>query len=114
MGNVEKEKSILEIQSFVVDNGDERVNVRGMTIPPNFSFGAIKEILSQIVWGVESDNRCIAYFPKDAKDDSQARLLSTAELRELRKVPHNDRMAFLDYDALQIKTSPTAMIVKPE
>lgn len=83
--------------------------IRKFTIPQNYSSASIKEILTRIVWG--NGKRIIVYEPQES-EACEPKVISDSELKELRSLSKEDRLAQLDMLAMTLKASPNKMIVQ--
>lgn len=83
---------------------------RTIDIPKDFSSGAIKELLSQMVWGYNPD-RAVSYVPNDGETDD-AVVLTANDFVRMRSLSRADRLCELDIHAMRIKASENAVIVE--
>lgn len=75
-----------------------------------FSTGAIKEILSQMVWGY-NPGRAVSFIPSESENGDPV-VLTSEDLRLLRNLPREDRLCELDTHAMKIKASSVAVIIE--
>lgn len=107
MNNIERN---LEVRHFRKKENGTRTNYRVFTFSPQgFSTGAIKEMLTHIVYGQEQ--KSVIFVPEGGSPDKPEEI-PYGQLRDLRNYPRHDRLSLLDMDAMRLKTSSTVVFVE--
>lgn len=105
-----KSERNLEVRNFRKKENGTSTNYKVFAFSPEgFSTGAIKEMLTHIVFG--QGERSVAFIPQGGDPESPEEI-SYGELRELRNYPRHDRLSQLDIDAMKVKTSTTVVVIE--
>ncbi len=103
------ERPPFEIRHFRSTEPGDRTRYKALALD-GFSSGAIKEMLSQMVWGF-NPGKGIAFIPRDS-ETGEAEIVTAEDLYQLQTWPREERLSQVDIEAMRIKGSQAAIMVE--